>query len=68
VLKIEEDAIVEIVKNGYSLEFGAREMRRIITHSIETFLADTMIGRDIKRGEVIQINVNDIKKYLKNRK
>ena len=66
-LQVEEDAIVEIVKKGYSVDFGAREMRRVITHSIETFLADTLLEKEVKRGEVIRIGVDDIKKYLKDK-
>ncbi|MDA1208430.1 MAG: AAA family ATPase [bacterium] len=59
-IRIAEDVIVEIVKQGYSIEFGAREMRRAILDIIENFLADYLLEHDVKRGDVIPIEKKDI--------
>ena len=61
VVRVEEDVVVEIVKAGYSVEFGAREMRRVILDIIENFLAEYLLRNDVKRGEEIYIGPDDIK-------
>lgn len=60
IVQVEEDVVVEIVKEGYSVEFGAREMRRVILDMIETFLADYLLRNDVKRGDTIFISRKDV--------
>ena len=60
VVKVEEDVVVEIVKEGYSVEFGAREMRRVIMDMIENFLAEYLLQNDVKRGDEIRITRKDV--------
>lgn len=62
IVKVEEDVVVEIVKEGYSIEFGAREMRRVILEMIENFLADYLLRNEVKRGDVIFIARKDVMK------
>jgi ATP-dependent Clp protease ATP-binding subunit ClpB len=57
---VEEDVVVEIVKEGYSVEFGAREMRRVILDIIENFLAEYLLRKEVKRGDEIFISHKDI--------
>ena len=59
-IKVEEDVVVEIVKEGYSVEFGAREMRRVILDIIENFLAEYLLRKEVKRGDEIFISHKDI--------
>jgi len=54
-VQITEDAVAAIAEKGYSPEFGAREMRRAITDTLETYVADYMLNNDVKRGDVISI-------------
>lgn len=54
-VELDEDVVEELVKRGYSMEFGAREMRRVITEVVEDYLADYMLKSDVKRGESIII-------------
>jgi len=54
-IKVEEDVLSSIVERGYSREFGAREMRRVIMETIENSLADYMLSNEVKRGEEIII-------------
>ena len=60
VVRVEEEVVVQIVKEGYSVEFGAREMRRVILDIIENFLAEYLLRNDVKRGEEIYIGKDDI--------
>lgn len=62
VVQVEEDVVVEIVKEGYSVEFGAREMRRVILDIIENFLADYLLRNDVKRGDTIFVSRKDVMK------
>ncbi|MFH1444137.1 MAG: AAA family ATPase [Candidatus Peregrinibacteria bacterium] len=53
-----EDALVrQIVERGYSAEFGARAMRRVITQEVEDRIADAMLKKSLKRGDVLTIGV-----------
>lgn len=58
-LRLEEEVIQLIVEKGYSQEFGAREMRRVITNTIENFIADHLLTHDVKRGESIVVRRED---------
>ena len=60
-IQIEEDAVAAIADKGYSAEFGAREMRRAITDTLETYVADYMLNSDVKRGDTISISRSDLK-------
>ncbi|MDD4628119.1 MAG: AAA family ATPase [Candidatus Peribacteraceae bacterium] len=54
-LQIEESLVRELVKQGYSREFGARALRRTITQCIENHLAHYMLTHEVKRGDSIVI-------------
>ena len=60
-VRVEDDVIGALVEHGYSVEFGAREMRRTVTEMIEDFLADYMLRNDVKRGDEIVIRKGDLK-------
>jgi len=60
IVRVEEDVVVEIVKEGYSIEFGAREMRRVILDMIENFLAEYLLRNEVKRGDQILIRRQDV--------
>jgi ATP-dependent Clp protease ATP-binding subunit ClpC len=59
-VRVEPDAVTALVARGHSVEFGARELRRTITDSVEDFLADTMLRQDVKRGDTIVIHKSDL--------
>ncbi|MCA9371230.1 MAG: ATP-dependent Clp protease ATP-binding subunit, partial [Candidatus Peregrinibacteria bacterium] len=59
-VQITEDAVAAIARKGYSKEFGVREMRRAITDTLETYVADFMLQHDVKRGTIIQITKEDL--------
>jgi ATP-dependent Clp protease ATP-binding subunit ClpC len=58
---LEDDVIGALVERGYSVQFGAREMRRTITDMIEDYLADYLLRHDVKRGDTIIIHRADLK-------
>lgn len=60
-IRMEADVVEGLVERGYSIEFGAREMRRTITDIIEDYLANYMLAHDVKRGETITVRKEDLK-------
>jgi len=60
-LRLEEDAVRAIAEKGYSVDFGAREMRRTITEVLENYIADYMLNNEVKRGDEIYIRKEDLK-------
>lgn len=60
-IRMEADVVAGLVERGYSIEFGAREMRRTITDIIEDYLANYMLMHDVRRGETITIRKEDLK-------
>lgn len=61
VLHPEDGVLRAIVEKGYSLEFGAREMRRAVVDLIENYLADYLLKNPVRRGEEIVIKKEDLK-------
>jgi ATP-dependent Clp protease ATP-binding subunit ClpC len=59
-ITVEADVIDVLVKKGFNPEFGAREMRRIITQTIENYLADYILSHEVKRGDEIAIYAKDV--------
>ncbi len=47
----------ELVKRGYSDEWGARELSRTISDSVESYLALKMLSKEIMRGQEIELGL-----------
>ncbi len=60
-ITMEADVVGGLVERGYSVEFGARELRRTITDMIEDYIANYMLSHDVKRGDTIVIRKEDLK-------
>ncbi len=60
-IKVGQDVVDAVAEHGYSIEYGAREMRRTITNVIETYLADYFLNHDVRRGDEIVIRKENIK-------
>lgn len=56
-LKFSDEAIAFIAEAGYDPVYGARPLKRYITHNVETKLARAMIGGGIKEKTTVNINV-----------
>ncbi len=52
---VEDVLVQQIVERGYSAEFGARAMRRVITQEVEDRIADAMLKKNLKRGDALVI-------------
>ncbi len=52
---VEQAAIEALAKKGYSIEFGAREMQRVLMDTVETYLAEYILKNSPKRGEAVTI-------------
>ncbi len=59
---VEANVLTEIARRGYNPEFGSRELRRTITQTVETYVADYLLNHEVKRGEEIVIRLEDIRR------
>jgi len=61
-IKLSFDPIVleKIAELGYSPEYGARPMKRVIQEKIENFIAKKMLEENLKEGSEIHIKPEDI--------
>ncbi len=55
ILKFGPAVIKQVVLEGYSPEFGARSMKRVIADKIEDEIAKGMLGGRIRRGDEIEV-------------
>ncbi len=60
-IEVEKDAVAALLEHGYSAEFGARELRRIVADVIENHLADRFLREQPKRGDRIVIKREDLR-------
>ncbi|EKD78332.1 MAG: ATP-dependent Clp protease regulatory subunit, partial [uncultured bacterium] len=49
------DAVVELVKQGYHPQFGARPLRRLIQNRVEDGIAELLLKGEVKRRDVIEL-------------
>ena len=55
-VRVDDAVLTALVKRGYSVDFGARAMRRAVTELIENHIADYMLRNEVKRGDVIDLH------------
>ena len=60
-LQLDAGVTEEIVKRGYSAEFGARELRRTVTDVVENHIADVLLRQNLKRGDKLLIKREDLR-------
>lgn len=61
-----ENLIKYLAKKGYSNEYGARPLRRLITECVENPLTDKIINQEVNQGDDITIEFLDSIKFIKN--
>ena len=59
VVTISDEAVQYIAKNKYSLEMGARPLKRYIQNNITNKLSDEILFGDLKNGGVVDIDYED---------
>ena len=59
-LKMSEDAIKLIAKEGLDLEYGARPLKRAIQKELEDTLSEAILKGDIKKDSSVIAEIEDI--------
>lgn len=59
-LKITDQALEELVKEGYDPVYGGRQMRRVIQDKLENFIAKKLLETNIESGETIIFDTRDL--------
>ncbi len=54
-LFVENSAMEILVKKGYSYEYGARNLKRVISNEVEDLLSDAIIMGEIKPGDKVVV-------------
>ncbi len=55
-LKLTEEAIKKIAHDGFDISYGARPLKREIQRQIENPIADGILKRDFKQGDIISVD------------
>ena len=50
-----EDLLEGLVEKGFSPEWGARPLKRLIEDKVETYLAEKLLSGEIKAGDVLEV-------------
>ena len=64
-LELTQKAKDYIIEHSYEEAYGARPIKRYVTHNIETLIADKIIKDEIKYNDTITVDVKDDKLILK---
>ena len=56
-LEFKPELIEELIKRGFSPEWGARPLARVIEETVETDIATRMLKNEIKQGDTISIGL-----------
>ena len=52
-----DEALEKLADEGFEPNFGARPLRRLLSHTVETQLSKEIIKGNIKEGDTVDINV-----------
>jgi ATP-dependent Clp protease ATP-binding subunit ClpB len=58
-LEVSEAAMEHIAEQGFDPVYGARPLRRFISHELETRIGRALIGGEVEDGAVIVIDVSE---------
>ena len=53
-----------LISKGYDPKYGARPLRRTVQDELETAIAEQMIEKKIKRGDILRANYSGGKIFL----
>ena len=54
-----DDVLTALSEQGFDSNFGARPLRRLLSHSVETALSKEIIKGEIQEGDTVQIGMRD---------
>jgi ATP-dependent Clp protease ATP-binding subunit ClpB len=58
-LTASDEAIDYLAKTGFDPAFGARPLKRLIVHSVETVVSQKIVQGDIKSGDALEVVLKD---------
>jgi len=58
--EISPQAVLKLARLGFDPQFGARPLKRVIQEKLENPLAQRLLQKAIRPGQVVQINEQDI--------
>jgi ATP-dependent Clp protease ATP-binding subunit ClpB len=58
-IEVSEQALEFIAEQGFDPVYGARPLRRFISHELETRIGRALIGGDVRDGATIRIDLSD---------
>ena len=61
---LSKEAENKIIEESFDPQFGARPIKRYVTHNIETLIADKIVRDEIEYGATITVDVKDDKLVL----
>ena len=64
-MNVDEKAIKLLLKLGFTHEYGAREMDRVITQNLKTLLTKELLFGQLKKGGKAQVSAQDEKLTIK---
>ncbi len=59
ILQISDDALNYLAKEGYDPHYGARPLNRLIQNKILNPVANFIIGKGVKKGDVVYVSMKD---------
>ena len=65
-LSVSDKAEEYLIKEGYSFEYGARPLKRLIQKKIENNISDMIIKGDLKGKRQLNIDLNNEKQLVFN--
>ena len=57
-LEVSKEAKMYLVEEGYSPEFGARPLKRVIDNFLGDKLSEMIIGGEVKGGQKVTVDVD----------
>ena len=63
-LSLTEESKNFLVDNGWNAQYGARPLKRAIQRYVEDLLSDEIISGNVKRGDYVELVVNEEKSAL----
>ena len=54
-VKLDTKLVTHIVKDGFSEEYGARPLRRLIQDTVENVLADYLLENTVEEGDITEV-------------
>jgi ATP-dependent Clp protease ATP-binding subunit ClpC len=55
-LRVESKVLDDLVRKGFSPEFGAREMKRVVAENIEIPLSEKILRGELQKGQKVRIS------------